>query len=136
MNILNAFIKEGVLYFEEPSLETSKKIISFRKNSKVYNNFSKVSSKKLNEEFRDINLKLLNKTINLSKSKFVNYSVENNSLKDWSLSEDITTCIRSNSTFIKSRIDVTEEIEIDILEDKEWNFSALLACHRSKGILY
>ena len=135
MNILNAFIKEEVLYFEEPSLETSKKIISFRKNSKVYNNFSKVSLKKLNEEFGDNNFKLLNEKINLNKSKFVNYSIENNSLKDWSLSEDITTCIRSSSTFLGSRINVTEEIEIDILEDKEWNFSALLACHRSEGNL-
>ena len=133
MNFLNAFIKEKVLYFEEPSLETSKKIISFRKNSKVFNNFSKVSLKKLNEEFGDV--KLLNQKINLNKSKSLNYSIENNSLKDWSLKEDITTCIRSKNTFSGSIIDVTKEIEIDILEDEEWNFSALLACHRSQGNL-
>ena len=68
MNVLNAFIKEEVLYFEEPSLKTSKKIISFKKNSKVFNNISKVSVKKLIEEIGFAEL-LLNQKIHLDKSK-------------------------------------------------------------------
>ena len=134
MDNIKAFLKEEILYFEKPSPENSKEIIAFRKNSKVYNNFLNISTKKLKEECGE-DIILLNQTLNLNKNNSEDYSINNNSLEDWSLVGDITTSIYSKNTSFSGRIAFTKEIEIEILEDKEWNFSALLASHRAEGNL-